>query len=261
MKKPGVTAAAVALLLAMVTGCGPSSDPEAGGQGVAGEQTTLMVFAAASLEEPFEEIGAEFEAAREGVTVEFNVTGSSRLVTQIQEGAPADVFASADTANMDKLVASDLDGSEPVDFTSNTLMIAVPAGNPAGITDLASLSDDSLALVTCAPEVPCGAAAATVAASAGVEFAPVSEEQSVTDVLGKVSTGEADAGLVYVTDVRAAGGQVEGVGFPEAAEAANTYPIATVQGAAQAELGQEFIDLVLAETGQEILDAHGFTEL
>lgn len=261
MTQNGIVAAVGALLLAGATGCGGAGGPGAGGDGGAGEESTLMVFAAASLQEPFEEIGEEFETAHEGVTVEFNFTGSSGLVTQIQEGAPADVFASADTANMDKLVASELSGNEPVDFASNALMIAVPAGNPAAITDLASLAAGDVALVLCAPEVPCGAATETVAAAAGLEFEPVSQEQSVTDVLGKVSAGEADAGLVYVTDVGKAGEAVEGMEFPEAAEAVNTYPITTVRGADNGALGQEFIDLVLDGAGQDILSAHGFTGL
>src|SRR5690625_342475 len=255
----GLLAAIGALLLAGAAACGGTGDTQAGDEAGDGQQTTLMVFAAASLQEPFEEIGAAFEAAHEGARVAFNFTGSSGLVTQIQEGAPADVFASADTANMDKLVDSELSAADPIDFTSNTLMITVPAGNPAAITDLASLTREDVALVLCAPEVPCGAATEEVASAAGLTFEPVSQEQSVTDVLGKVSAGEADAGLVYVTDVGKAGEAVEGIEFPEAADVVNTYPITTVRGADDAALGQEFIDLVLDEIGQDILSAHGFT--
>src|SRR5690625_47473 len=251
----GLFAAAGAALLASATACSGAGDTQALGEPGDGQQTTLMVFAAASLQDPFEEIGAEFEAAHEGVGVDFSFTGSSGLVTQIQEGAPADVFASADTANMDKLVDSELSAADPVAFTSNTLMIAVPAGN------LASLTEEDVALVLCAPEVPCGAATQEVASASGLGFDPVSQEQSVTDVLGKVSTGEADAGLVYVTDVQKAGEAVEGIEFPEAVDAVNTYPITTVRGADNAALGQEFIDLVLDETGQDILSAHGFMRL
>src|SRR5690625_4132749 len=253
----GLFAAAGAALLASATACSGAGDTQALGEPGDGQQTTLMVFAAASLQE----LGAEFEAAHEGVGVDFSFTGSSGLVTQIQEGAPADVFASADTANMDKLVDSELSAADPVAFTSNTLMIAVPAGNPAAVTDLASLTEEDVALVLCAPEVPCGAATQEVASASGLGFDPVSQEQSVTDVLGKVSTGEADAGLVYVTDVQKAGEAVEGIEFPEAVDAVNTYPITTVRGADNAALGQEFIDLVLDETGQDILSAHGFMRL
>ena len=245
-----VTAAAAAGAM-LLAGCG------GGAEDPADDPVTLQVFAAASLQEPFEELGEQFEAEHEDVTVEFSFAGSSTLVEQIQQGAPADVFASADTKNMDKLTEAGLEAVDPVDFTTNTLMIAVPAGNPAGVTDLASLTG-ALNLVVCAPEVPCGAATATVEEAAGLEFAPVSEEQSVTDVLNKVTSGEADAGLVYVTDVEKAGDAVEGIEFPESQEAVNTYPITTVDGAANPELGQEFVDLVTGEQGQETLAGYGF---
>jgi molybdate transport system substrate-binding protein len=250
-----------ALLLALTaTSCGGATGTGdgAGDAGGSAEESTLIVFAAASLQEPFEQLGEEFESTHEGVSVEFDFGGSSGLVTQIQEGAPADVFASANEANMTKLVDADLHGAEPVDFATNTLMIAVPAGNPAGVSGLSSLTEEGIDLVVCAPEVPCGAATETVEESAGLEFTPVSEEQSVTDVLNKVTTGEADAGLVYVTDVEKAGEDVEGIEFPESSSAVNTYPIATVAGSEQAELGQEFIDLVTGEDGQAVLAEHGF---
>lgn len=243
-----------ALLLTAVAGCGGSDD----GDSSAGEDTTLTVYAAASLTATFEEIGADFESTHDGVDVEFNFAGSSDLVAQIQEGAPADVFASADEANMEKLTAEDLQGSEPENFASNTLQIVVPPGNPAGVESFQDLAQSGLNLVICAPEVPCGAAAQTVAESAGVELSPVSEEQSVTDVLAKVTTGEADAGLVYVTDVIAAGDDVEGIEFPESSSAVNVYQIATVADSENADLAQEFADLVLAETGQSILQDAGF---
>ncbi|MGO3211016.1 MULTISPECIES: molybdate ABC transporter substrate-binding protein [unclassified Brachybacterium] len=245
------TAAGIALLVA---GCG-SALVSTGG---ADQPTTLQVFAAASLQEPFEELGDQFESEHEEVAVEFNFAGSSTLVQQIQEGAPADVFASANSSNMDKLVASGLSGTNPVDFTTNTLVIAVPAGNPAGVAGLDSLTGDALNLVVCAPEVPCGAATEAIEEAAGLEFAPVSEEQSVTDVLNKVTSGEADAGLVYVTDAKKAGAAVASIEFPEAASAVNIYPITTVKDAGSAELGREFLDLVRSETGQEILARYGF---
>lgn len=243
-------AAAIALTAAACGSGGSAEDPAAA-------PVTLHVFAAASLQEPFEELGEQFESEHEDVTVEFSFAGSSTLVEQIQQGAPADVFASADTKNMDKLTDAGLEETDPVDFTTNTLRIAVPAGNPAGVTDLASLTGD-LNLVVCAPEVPCGAATETVEEAAGLEFAPVSEEQSVTDVLNKVTSGEADAGLVYVTDVEKAGDAVEGIDFPEAQQAVNTYPITTVDGSANPQLGQEFVDLVTGEEGQKVLAGYGF---
>ncbi|MDN5900039.1 MAG: molybdate ABC transporter substrate-binding protein [Brachybacterium sp.] len=246
------SAAAVVMLLA--GGCGGPDDSTSGAE----DTVSLQVHAAASLQEPFEELGEAFAAEHDGVDVQFNFAGSSTLVQQIQQGAPADVFASANPENMDKLVEAGLQGSEPVDFTSNTLMIAVPAGNPAGVTDLTSLTEDGLHLVVCAPEVPCGAATETVEQAAGLTFSPVSEEQSVTDVLNKVTSGEADAGLVYVTDVAKAGSAVEGIEFPEAQEAVNIYPITTVKDSENAGLAQEFVDLVSGPAGQEILDGYGF---
>ncbi|MGO2192785.1 MAG: molybdate ABC transporter substrate-binding protein [Brachybacterium sp.] len=250
-----LTAAAAGIVL-LVAGCG-STESTTSTPSTA-ETVTLQVFAAASLQEPFEELGDQFASEHEGVSVQFNVAGSSTLVEQIRQGAPADVFASADTATMDKLVASGLQGADPVAFAANTLMIAVPAGNPAAVTALESLTEADLNLVVCAPEVPCGAATETVEEVAGLEFAPVSEEQSVTDVLNKVTSGEADAGLVYATDVQKAGDAVEGIAFPESARAVNTYPITTVKDAENAALGQEFVDLVTGETGQQLLAGYGF---
>lgn len=229
-----------------------------GSDSPAAENTALTVYAASSLTGAFEQLGQDFESSHDGVEVQFNFAGSSDLVAQIQEGAPADVFASADEANMEKLTADDLEGSDPQAFASNTLEIAVPPGNPAGVKAFADLAGEGLNLVVCAPEVPCGAAAQTVADSAGVDLTPVSEEQSVTDVLAKVTSGEADAGLVYVTDVIAAGDDVEGIEFPESSEAVNVYPIATVAGTKHADLAEEFVDLVLDETGQSILEDVGF---
>ncbi|MGO2993277.1 molybdate ABC transporter substrate-binding protein [Brachybacterium alimentarium] len=255
--RPGhlVRPAAAALLGLLVTvgasGCGTGDVDSA-------ESSTLVVYAAASLQEPFEELGEQFEAVHEDVEVEFDFAGSSTLVEQIQQGAPADVFASADEPNMDTLVDADLQAADPVPFATNTLMIAVPTGNPADVTDLASLTHDGVNLVVCARAVPCGAATGRVEESAGVEFAPVSEEQSVTDVLNKVTTGEADAGLVYVTDVKKAGAEVEGIDFPESDSAVNTYPITAISDSAQQELGQEFVDLVTSESGQRVLDGYGF---
>lgn len=220
--------------------------------------TTLTVYAASSLKPAFEELAERFEAEHDGVEVELSFAGSSDLVSQIQQGAPADVFASADTRNMDKLVADDLLGGDPRPFASNTLAIAVPPGNPAGVHSLADLARDAVNLVLCAPEVPCGAAARDVERAAGLDFSPVSEEQNVTDVLNKVLAAEADAGLVYVTDVIAAGDRVERIDFPEAAGAVNVYPIATIAGAEEPDLGRRFVDLVVGAAGQDVLADAGF---
>lgn len=254
MTRPGRAVAAAAAMLLLAAGCASAGADE-------GADTTLTVFAAASLQEPFEEIGAEFEARHEGVAVTFGFAGSTTLVQQVRQGAGADVVATADTDTMDRLVTADLTAAEPAAFTTNTLMIAVPAGNPAGVTGLASLTAEELNLVVCAPEVPCGAAAQRIEQAAGLDLSPVSEEHSVTDVLNKVRTGEADAGLVYVTDVLRAGDEVEGISFPEAQEVVNEYPITVVEGAEQARLGQDFVELVQGAAGQEILAEHGFGDV
>ena len=255
----------IALLAAVATvcalgACSDDSSDSSDGDAAAVEPTTLTVFAASSLTSTFEEMGKQFEADHDGVTVTFNFAGSSDLVTQIQEGAPADVIATADTANMDKLTAEDLLGSGPTNFASNTLEIAVPPDNPAGVDALSDLADPKVKLVLCAPEVPCGSAAVKVEEAAGLTFAPVSEEASVTDVLGKVTSGEADAGLVYITDVIAAGDAVLGIEFPESSSAVNVYPVGTVAASENSDLAQEFMDLVLSDQGATILTDAGFAQ-
>ncbi|MCS5724161.1 molybdate ABC transporter substrate-binding protein [Herbiconiux sp. CPCC 203407] len=220
---------------------------------------SITVFAAASLKGTFTELADEFEAEHPGLTVELTFAGSSDLVTQIAEGAPADVFASADENNMAKLVDEALIGPDaPVEFATNVLQIAVPPANPQGIETLADLARAGVAVVVCAPQVPCGAAAAAVETAAGVDIAPVSEESSVTDVLGKVTSGEADAGLVYLTDVIAAGDAVRGIAFPESAEAVNVYPIAPVTDGQNPEAALAFIDFVTGAEGRAVLEAAGF---
>ena len=245
--------APLALTLVVASACGSSDDTRGGDD--AARKTTITVLAAASLTQSFTEIADDFEAEHEGVTVRLSFGGSSDLVEQIRSGAPADVFASADTKTMDTLGA---DAVDPENFATNTLEIAVPPGNPARITSFADLARKSLKLVVCAPEVPCGSATKTVADATGTTLAPVSQEQSVTDVLGKVTSGEADAGLVYVTDVQAAGDDVEGITFPESSEAVNTYPIATLQDSDHAKVAREFADFVLGAKGQKVLSDAGF---
>ena len=240
------------LVLTALAACGSGANSARGSA-----EGTLTVFAASSLTATFTALAEEFEADHDGVSVELGFGGSSDLVAQVQQGAPADVVATADTQNMEKLTAEDLVES-PVDFATNTLRIAVPPGNPAGVRSLQDLAEPGLVLVVCAPEVPCGAAAAAVAEEGGVTLSPVSEEQSVTDVLGKVTSGEADAGLVYVTDVLAAGDDVEGVAFPEARAVTNTYPVAVVADTDLDELAAAFVALVTGDRGQAVLSDAGF---
>ncbi|SDP43761.1 molybdate transport system substrate-binding protein [Pedococcus dokdonensis] len=265
LRSLGLPAGLALLLTTAACGSGSSDDesPQGGGSSSTlsggGELTgTVTVFAAASLKKTFTEIGAEFEKAHPGVTVTFNFAGSSDLVAQIQQGAPADVFASADTKNMDKATGDSLTAAAPVAFASNTLEIAVPPGNPAKIAGLADLARPGVKVVLCAPEVPCGAAAAKVEAAGKIDLKPVSEEQSVTDVLGKVTAQEADAGLVYVTDVKGAGDAVEGVEFPESSSAVNTYPIAALKNSRNATAAAAFVQAVTGDLGQGILAAAGF---
>ena len=256
-------AAAVASLCALlaVAGCAgddgtvePLGDPTQ-------RQTTsrdLTVFAAASLRKPFEHIGRLFEDTHPGVTVRFGFGGSSGLVAQLSEGAPADVLATANEQTMDSAVADDLVAGAPMPFASNTLQIVVPADNPARIASLADLTGKGTKVVLCAPAVPCGAASTAVEEAAGIDIRPVSEEQSVTDVLGKVRSGEADAGLVYVTDIAGAGDEVLGIDLPEATSAVNTYPIAALRSAVDAGLAAEFVSVVTGSEGSEILLDAGF---
>ena len=258
-------------LLAALAGCSASAPADSTSSGAATPSTDstaptattalsgpITVFAAASLAGTFTEIATAFEAENPDATVELAFAGSSDLVTQISNGAPADVFASADEKNMAKLVDAGLIAGDPVDFATNTLEIAVPPSNPAGIASFADLAREGVKTVVCAPQVPCGAATTAVETATGVDLQPVSEESSVTDVLGKVTSGEADAGLVYVTDVAAAGDAVTGIGFPESSQAVNTYPIAPVTGSADVDLAAAFTAYVAGDEGRTVLAAAGF---
>jgi len=261
---------AAGLSLALVA-CGTESDgdPAApgapgapGASGAPGEQRTLTVLAAASLRDVFSDLAAAFEAEHEGVTVALSFAGSSDLGDQVLAGAPADVFASADERTMTRVVDAG-DASEPVAFATNTLTVVTPPDDPAGVDTFADLARDDVKVVVCAPQVPCGAATERVARAASVTIHRVSEETSVTDVLAKVTSGEADAGLVYVTDAKRAGADVDVVDVPETAVAPNVYPIALVAAAEEAgpeqvALAQAWIDLVTGDAGRAALAAAGF---
>jgi len=188
----------------------------------------------------------------------FNFGGSSDLVAQLQQGAPGDLFASADTVTMDKAVTDALIAGEPSVFATNSMEIAVPPGNPADVDSFAALADPDVTVVVCAPQVPCGAATVAIEENTGVTLSPVSEESSVTDVLGKVTSGEADAGIVYVTDVKAAGDTVETIEIPVAVNATNRYPIGVLAGSGSPELAEHFQDFVLGPQGQQVLADAGF---
>jgi molybdate transport system substrate-binding protein len=219
---------------------------------------SITVYGAASLTAAFTELASEFDKANPGVTVKTTFNGSSVLVTQLQAGAPADVFASADTKNMTKLQQAGLVTGSPVDFATNTLEIAVPVGNPKKIASFRDLAKSDVKTVACAASVPCGAATLKIEQATGVTLKPVSEETAVTGVLSKVSTGQADAGLVYVTDVKGAAGKVDGVPFADSSKAVNTYPIATLKGAANSAVAQAFVAFVTGASGQKVLAGKGF---
>jgi len=254
-----VATVAVVVGLAMA-GCGSSNEasspPSTSGAGGG----KLIVFAAASLKKSFTDIGNQFKTDNPGSDVEFNFAGSSDLVTQLTQGAPGDVFASADTKNMDKAAKADLLSGKPVNFASNTLTIVVAPGNPKKVASFKDLTQPGLTVVVCAPQVPCGSAAEKVEKATGVQLNPASEESQVTDVLNKVTSGQADAGLVYVTDAQGVGDKVTAVSFPEASQAVNTYPIAALKQSKAPDLAQKFIDAVTGEAGQKVLNAAGFTK-
>ncbi|MBA8826720.1 molybdate transport system substrate-binding protein [Saccharopolyspora lacisalsi] len=237
------------LLLAVLTGCG-----QAGNQG----RKELTVLAAASLMESFREIRDAFVAEHPDVGIDFDFQGSSLLAEQIRQGRPADVYASADARTMRKVVRSGRAAGDSKTFATNRLTIVVPPDNPAGVTSFADLAGPGEKVVTCAPQVPCGAATERVERVAGVRLSPVSEETDVKDVLNKVVAGEADAGLVYVTDAHAAGEQVRSIDFPASHEVLNTYPVVSLEDAADPELATEFMAFVRGPKGREILAEYGF---
>jgi molybdate transport system substrate-binding protein len=259
----GVLSAGLAAGLAGLAGCAsPASPGSSSASNGASEGSrasgTITVFAAASLKAAFTRLAGDFEARNPRTRITLSFAGSSDLATQINQGAPADVFASADSKNMAKISDASLVEGSPRDFATNVLTIAVPPANPASIGSFADLARPGVKVVICAGQVPCGAATKTVEQEAGVTLRPVSEESSVTDVLGKVTSGEADAGLVYVTDVKTAGGKVKEIPFPEAAKAVNTYPIATVRTSKNKDLAAAFIATVVGPEGRTVLGDAGF---
>jgi molybdate transport system substrate-binding protein len=241
-------AAVLAIVVLGLSGCGGST---------AGEDRPLTVFAAASLTDVFTELAGILEDREPGVDVRLTFAGSSALAAQLLQGAPADVFASADEAQMARVADAGLVEGTDV-FAVNPLVIAVPPGNPGDVADLTDFAREELRLAVCAPEVPCGAAAATVFASAGVEPVPDTYEEDVRAALTKVQLGEVDAALVYLTDAFAAGDSVEPIAFREADQALNRYPIGVLADAPHPDAAQAFVDLLLSDTGRRVLDEARF---
>ncbi len=256
---PFLSALAVGVLVLGACSSSSTASSSTGSSVAAAALTgTLKVDAAASLKKVFDKLAAEFEKENAGVQVSVSYDGSAVLATQLIGGAPVDVFASADDKNMAKVTAAKLITGKPTEFATNTLQIAVAAGNPRKITSLKDLTAQGVTVDLCAVAQPCGTAAQTALKAAGVTITPISMEQSVTAVLTKVESGDADAGLVYRTDVLGAGGKVTGVDFAESAKAVNHYPIAALDGASNPAAAKAFIALVAGATGRQVLAAAGF---
>lgn len=256
MKRSVVFACAA---LVLVAGCGSQTSPAGTSTTTSSQPTgTITVLAAASLTKSFNDLKTQFEAAHPGVTVKITYDGSATLVQQITNGAAADVFASADQANMTKVVSAGLNDSAPQVFARNKLEIAVPPNNPKGIASFADLAKPGVILVVCADPVPCGAATKKIAQATGVTLHPASQETAVTGVLSKVQAGEADAGLVYVTDVNSAAGKVKGIPFAESDKAVNDYPITVLKNAPQSALAKQFVEFVRGSAGHAVLGKVGF---
>ena len=253
LKSSRLVVVSVALLGFLGAACGSGKSAN-----TAAPTGNVTVFAAASLTAAFTEMGNAFMVANPERKVTFNFAASSELVTQIGEGAPADVFASADKANMTKLTDAGNNATEPKIFATNMLEIMVGPGNPKGINGITDLANQNLLVVICAPEVPCGKYAAQIFENAGVTVTPKSLEENVKAVVSKVTLGEADAGIVYRTDVTAAGKKAAGVEIPAAINVTAEYPIAVTKEAANAHGAQAFIDFVNSEQGQKILASYGF---
>jgi molybdate transport system substrate-binding protein len=262
------TAAPVIALVtaaALLTGCGGSSDSSATSGAKASKSTaasvtgTINVFAAASLQEAFTKLGSQFESAHPGTKVVFSFGPSSGLAEQIGQGAPADVFASASTKNMDTVVAAG-GAASPTNFVSNTMEIAVPPKNPAHIATVADLAKKKVKVALCQAAVPCGATALEVFENAKIKVTPVTQEVDVKSTLSKVTLGEVDAGVVYVTDVRAAGDSVTGIEIPPDVNASTTYPIAPLTDSKTKATAQAFVDYVLSADGLAALTAAGFSK-
>jgi molybdate transport system substrate-binding protein len=255
---PTVPAALTVAGLLLTAGCATTtagSKPSTRGSTASGP---VAVFAAASLTESFTRIGTAFEAANTGTKVTFNFAGSAALATQIVEGAPADVFASAAPANMKTVTdAGDAAGAATT-FASNQLVIAVPKGNPKGVTGLAGLAAPGVKVALCAEQVPCGAAAKKALTAADVTLTPVTLEQDVKSALSKVKLGEVDAALVYRTDAKASTADVDGIEFPESSTAINQYPIVLLKNSPNKAAARAFIAYVTSDQGRAVLSAAGF---
>ena len=249
----GWVAVTVGLFLTLLPGCSGSE--------TTGTSTTagaIQVSAASSLSQSFQDLASAFHEVHPTVTVQLNFAGSSTLVTQLEHGAPADVFASADQANMDKVAAAGvLDGKTQV-FARNNLTIVVAKGNPKRITGLRDLSRPGVTTSMCGPNVPIGRYARQALANAGANVPQGSEELDVKQVLSRVMLGQADAGIVYATDARSTPAKVDRVDIPTDQNVVASYPISLVKSGGNSAAGRQFVDFVLSEQGRRVLTTDGF---
>ena len=243
-------------LVALLSGCGQKTPPSTTAS--TSSAHSIVVFAATLLKPAFPLLAGKFQTDNPGAAIDFNFATSSELANKLSQGASADVFASADSAQMDTVVKADLTSSDPINFASNTLVIVTAPGDPKQIRSFADLAKPDLRVAVCQASAACGSAAQRIEDNTGVHLNPVSEESVSSGVLGKVTSGDADAGLVYLTDAHKAGDKVTAVQFPESNEAVNSYPIAVLKHASQPALAQKFVDLVTGATGQRVLTQAGF---
>lgn len=235
--------------------CG-DDEPDSASAGDGHEQEEIVVFAASSLTSAFEELGMVFEADNPGGDVKFNFLASSDLATQIEQGAPADVFASADEPNMDRISDADLAAGEPEVFVHNKLEVIVPPDNPGDVQGLQDLADDELVVSLCNEECPAGRYSLEIFDNAGIDVEADSLESEVKAVVTRVSLGEADAGIAYVTDAKAAAGEVQGVPIGDDVNVLASYSIVALQDSSEA--AQAFVDLVLSDEGESVMQEYGF---
>lgn len=239
-----------------LAGCGSSDgDTDAGGSG---GSETLTVLAAASLTETFTDLKKQYEADHEGVEVKLVFDSSAALAKLAEEGAPGDVLATADKRTMDEAEQNGGTGSDPEQFASNVVTLAVPSANPAKITAFSDIAKPGVKYVVCVPSAPCGAASQALLTSNDITAKPASEETDVKAVLAKVTANEADAGLVYQTDVTSAGDSAKGFEVPGAAEDPNTYWVAQTSNAKAEGLAKDWIELMMSSGGQKVLTDAGF---
>jgi molybdate transport system substrate-binding protein len=255
MNRTGALSCVCLAALSALAACSSSGGSSSSNGQVKG---TVVVFAATSLNGAFDKIGSQFEHAHPGVSVTFNYNGSSSLATSITQGAKADVFASADTANMNTVTDAHDAKGEPKVFAKNQLEIMAAKGNPMRITSVSDLSKPSVKVVLCAPSVPCGKYASQVFKKAGVSVSPVSEETSVGGVVTKVTLGEADAGMVYETDIKTNEGKITGVPIPADQNVLAYYPMVELKDASNSPAATSFMNYVNSSAGQSVLASYGF---